>query len=109
MNDKATIPMCSSAPTELAANTAVPFEKAHGMPTSVYTSEEFLADELKHVFSQDWFCAGRASSLGKPGDYLTLELAGQPIMVVRDSENNLQAQSNVCPVSYTHLTLPTKA
>ena len=96
MNDKATIPMCSSAPTELAANTAVPFEKAHAMPTSVYTSEEFLADELKHVFSQDWFCAGRASSLGKPGDYLTLELAGQPIMVVRDSENNLQAQSNVC-------------
>ena len=96
MNDKATTPMCSSAPTELAANTAVPFEKAHAMPTSVYTSEEFLADELKHVFSQDWFCAGRASSLGKPGDYLTLELAGQPIMVVRDSENNLQAQSNVC-------------
>ena len=96
MNDKATIPMCSSAPTELAANTAVPFEKAHAMPTSVYTSEEFLADELKLVFSQDWFCAGRASSLGKPGDYLTLELAGQPIMVVRDSENNLQAQSNVC-------------
>ena len=96
MNDKATIPMCSSAPTELAANTAVPFEKAHAMPTSVYTSEEFLADELKHVFSQDWFCAGRASSLGKPGDYLTLELAGQPIMVVRDSENSLQAQSNVC-------------
>lgn len=85
-----------SAASELAANASKPFEVAHAMPTSVYTSEEFLAEELEHVFGHDWFCAGRASSLAKAGDYLTLELAGQPIMVVRTSDGELQAQSNVC-------------
>lgn len=85
-----------SAAAELAANAAVPFEKAHAMPTSVYTSEDFLAHELEHVFSQDWFCAGRASSLKDAGDYLTLELAGQPVMVIRAGDGELKAQSNVC-------------
>lgn len=81
---------------ELRANVARPFEQAHAMPKNVYTSEEFHQQELDHIFSQDWFCAGRASELSKPGDYLTLELAGQPIMVIRDKDNALRAQSNVC-------------
>ena len=96
MSDKSTTSTRINAAEELAANASKPFEQARAMPTSVYTSDEFLAAELEHVFSHDWFCAGRASSLSKPGDYLTLELAGQPIMVVRNSDGNLQAQSNVC-------------
>ena len=96
MSDSASHQRFESAAAELAANASVPFEKAHAMPTSVYTSEDFLADELEHVFSQDWFCAGRASSLKDAGDYLTLELAGQPIMVIRGKDGKLKAQSNVC-------------
>jgi len=85
-----------SAAEELADNVKAPFEQAHAMPRSVYQSEEFLQEELKHIFQQDWFCAGRAGALASPGDYLTLELAGQPIMVVRDNNGTLRAQSNVC-------------
>lgn len=85
-----------SAAAQLAANAALPFEQAFAMPKSVYTSEDFLASELEHVFSHDWFCAGRASSLRAAGDYLTLELAGQPVMVVREASGQLRAQSNVC-------------
>lgn len=86
----------TDATAELAANAGLPFQEARAMPPSVYTSEEFLESELEYVFRQDWFCAGRASALPKPGDYLTLELAGQPIMVVRGKDNILHAQSNVC-------------
>lgn len=89
-------PLLDMAAAELAANVAVPFERARAMPKSVYTSEAFLAEELEHVFGRDWFCAGRADSLAEPGDYLTLELAGRPIMVVRDRVGRLRAQSNVC-------------
>ena len=81
---------------ELQLNAKVPFEQARAMPKSVYTSKDFLAQEIEHVFAQEWFCAGRASSLKQRGDYITLELAGQPIMVVRDGNGELRAQSNVC-------------
>lgn len=86
----------TSAAAELKANASLPFEQARAMPKSVYTSDEFLAQEIEHVFAKEWFCAGRASSLKQPGDYITLELAGQPIMVIRDADGGLRAQSNVC-------------
>lgn len=81
---------------ELRENVSVPFTEARAMPPSVYTSETFLAHELRGIFSQDWFCVGRASSLAKPGDYVTLELADQPILVLRDPGGRLRAMSNVC-------------
>ncbi|MDG1211064.1 MAG: Rieske 2Fe-2S domain-containing protein [Paracoccaceae bacterium] len=86
----------NKAVRELAANVAVRFEEARAMPPSVYTSDEFLKSELDHIFAQDWFCAGRADALLKAGDYTTLELANQPIIVLRDGSGDLRAMSNVC-------------
>ena len=81
---------------ELAANVATPFGEAHAMPKSVYTSEKFLAAEMEHIFSREWYCVGRASGLANPGDYVTFELANQPLMVVRGMDGTLRCQSNVC-------------
>src|SRR5690625_1495509 len=78
---------------ELVANVREPFENARAMPRSVYTTEAFLQRELKDLFDKEWVCVGRASSLSEPGDYLTYELAGQPIIVLRDREGNLRAMS----------------
>ncbi len=80
----------------LARNTSLPFERATAMPPEVYTSQEFLDDELAHIFRKDWFCVGRASALARPGDYVTLDLADQPIAVLRDRDGELRALSNVC-------------
>ena len=81
---------------ELVANVDRPFEAARAMPPSVYTSEGFLKSELKDVFAREWVCVGRASALANPGDYLTYELAGEPILVVRGKDGELRAMSNVC-------------
>lgn len=72
------------------------FEDAVAMPPSVYTSEAFLARELDTVFRQEWVCVGRAGALARPGDYLTYELAGQPVIVLRGEDGGLRALSNVC-------------
>jgi phenylpropionate dioxygenase-like ring-hydroxylating dioxygenase large terminal subunit len=90
-------PMTLIAPVaELIGNVSTPFAQARAMPPSVYTSPAFLERELKDVFAREWFSVGRASALAKPGDYLTVELAGQPIIVIRDSQGTLRAMSNVC-------------
>ncbi len=81
---------------ELRANVAVPFEAARAMPKSVYTSPEFLAQELEHIFRADWLCAGRADALPNPGDYLTMDIAGEPIIILRDRDGVLRGLSNVC-------------
>lgn len=80
----------------LRATTDTAFESARAMAPTVYTSDAFLALELEHIFRKDWYCVGRASSIAETGDYLTCDLAGQPIVVIRDREGALQAFSNVC-------------
>lgn len=74
----------------------VSFEHARAMPPSVYTSQTFLKQELECLFAKDWFCVGRSSTLANPGDYTTVDLADQPIVVLRDNSGSLRAMSNVC-------------
>lgn len=81
---------------ELRANVAVPFERATAMPKSVYTSPDFAAMEETHIFAKEWLCAGRAEALPNPGDYLTMEIGGEPIIILRDREGDLRGLSNVC-------------
>jgi len=82
--------------TELKDMADKPFDSAVAMPKSVYTSEEFLQQEIEQIFQKQWVCVGRASALANAGDYLTYELAGQPIMVIREKDGSLRGQSNVC-------------
>jgi choline monooxygenase len=82
--------------SELTRTAGRPFEDATAMPPGVYTNEAFLKRELEMIFAKEWACVGRASSLKEPGDYITYDLAGQPIVVLRDGGKKLQAFSNVC-------------
>ena len=81
---------------ELRATTALPLEQARAMPKSVYTSPDFAALEATHIFATGWLCAGRADGLPNPGDYLTMDIAGEPVIILRDSTNRIRALSNVC-------------
>jgi len=80
----------------LKENVAVPFERARAMPPEVYTSQAFQERELEGIFRRDWICVGRAGALAEPGDYVTHDIAGQPVLVIRDREGGLRAMSNVC-------------
>ena len=86
----------SLAIAELRANVSVPFERARAMPKSVYTSAAFAKAEEAHICAQEWLCAGRADALAKPGDYLTMVIAGEPVIILRDREGVLRGMSNVC-------------
>ncbi len=81
---------------ELRANVSVPFNQARAMPKSVYTSPEFAEAEVRQIFAREWLCAGRAEALPNPGDYLTMKIAGEPIIILRDKDGALRGMSNVC-------------
>jgi phenylpropionate dioxygenase-like ring-hydroxylating dioxygenase large terminal subunit len=81
---------------ELRANVSVPFAQAKAMPKSVYTSADFAKLEQDHIFAREWLCAGRADALPNPGDYLTMDISGEPIIILRDRDGTLRGLSNVC-------------
>ena len=71
---------------QLQENAAQPFEQARAMPKGVYTHPEFLEQEREHIFKQEWICVGRQDAAKNPGDYFSCEIAGEPILVIRDKE-----------------------
>ncbi len=81
---------------ELRANVAQPFARVQAMPKAVHTSESFAALEQRHNFGRERLCAGRAEGLPDPGDYLAMEISGEPIIVLRDGDGRLRGLSNVC-------------
>ncbi|HVE08490.1 MAG TPA: SRPBCC family protein [Paraburkholderia sp.] len=81
---------------ELRANCERPFNDARSMPPRVYTSADFLALEECEIFRKEWLCVGRESALKEAGDYVTADIAGQPIAVLRGEDGQLRAFSNVC-------------
>ena len=81
---------------ELRASVAVPFNRAHSMPKSVYTSPDFSQMEQERIFARAWLCAGRAEALKAPGDYMTMEISGEPVIILRGADGALRGMSNVC-------------
>jgi Rieske 2Fe-2S family protein len=62
----------------------------------VYTSQEVYELEKQKIFYHDWLIVGRVEEVAKPGDYLTMRIADEPILVTRNRENELVALANVC-------------
>ena len=81
---------------ELRATAERPFEEARAAPPGVYTSEAFLARERRDVFAKEWICAGRADAIARTGDYVTMRIADQPVVVLRGRDGAARAFSNVC-------------
>jgi phenylpropionate dioxygenase-like ring-hydroxylating dioxygenase large terminal subunit len=71
-------------------------DRASTIPSLWYTDNRIFELEKETVFSQSWHVAARANQLGKPGDYVTTEIADEPIVVVRGSDNQIRAFFNAC-------------
>jgi Rieske 2Fe-2S family protein len=69
---------------------------AHTLPQEYYISDEIFAQEQERIFAKSWLCVGRASKLTKPGDYFLADIAGESLIITKDSFNNYRAHFNVC-------------
>lgn len=77
-------------------NPAAPLAEARTIPAPWYTSPEISELERTSVFGQTWQMVGRAHQLRDPGQYITADIAGEPIVVVRGADRQLRAFFNVC-------------
>jgi choline monooxygenase len=65
-------------------------------PSSWYTDPSILELERQTVFSRAWQFVGRAEQVRAPGQFITYEVAGEPILMVRGNDRVLRGFFNVC-------------
>jgi choline monooxygenase len=69
---------------------------ASTLPAAWYLGEDSLARDRERIFARTWQLVGHATQLAEPGAFLACEVAGEPVVVVRDTTGALRAFSNVC-------------
>jgi len=77
-------------------NDSAPLSEAFTIPAPWYTDQRIVDLELQNVFARTWHAVGRLDQVEKPGQYLTATVAGEPIVAVRGSDDQLRAFFNVC-------------
>jgi phenylpropionate dioxygenase-like ring-hydroxylating dioxygenase large terminal subunit len=74
-----------------------PLQQAGTLPAEVYTDEDFYQWELENIFQPEWICLAHVSQIPEPGDFLNIDLLGEPLIVVRGKDNQVRVLSRVCP------------
>ncbi|MEO8106325.1 MAG: aromatic ring-hydroxylating dioxygenase subunit alpha [Actinomycetes bacterium] len=68
----------------------------HTLPGRDYRDPEIYELERQRIFLQSWFCAGREEQAAEPGDWFTVDVVGESVMVLRGDDGELRAFYNVC-------------
>ncbi|WP_146344333.1 aromatic ring-hydroxylating oxygenase subunit alpha [Phaeobacter marinintestinus] len=61
-----------------------------------YTNPAWHDVDLQHIIARTWQWVCHVEKLREAGSYVTVEIAGQPIVIVRDRQGVLRAFYNVC-------------
>ncbi|MDQ3115359.1 MAG: aromatic ring-hydroxylating dioxygenase subunit alpha [Verrucomicrobiota bacterium] len=69
---------------------------ARTLPQRYFVAPEIFAEERARIFARQWICVGHQSQLGRAGDYIVQEVAGESLVVLRDQKDVIQGFYNVC-------------
>lgn len=71
-------------------------KKGYSLEAPFYRSEEIFALDMEAIFRKHWIHVAVEPDIPEPGDYVTVELAGESVLIVRDDDMSIRAFHNVC-------------
>lgn len=66
------------------------------LPQALYLSQAAYEADLDAVFGEDWLFACNECEIRKPGEWLTLEVGQNSVIVLRDRDGGIRAFHNTC-------------
>jgi Rieske 2Fe-2S family protein len=68
----------------------------HSLEAPFYLSDAIFQADVEEVFGQHWIFVAVEPQLPEPGDYVTVEVGRDSVLIVRDEDLKVQAFHNVC-------------
>ena len=63
----------------------------------VYSDQAIFDMEMDRIFEKVWIYAGHESQVPKAGDYYTVQIGRQPMIMIRHSDGSIKILHNRCP------------
>lgn len=73
-----------------------PLVQASTLPPACYTSQDWFEREVQAIWLREWVCVGRADQVEKPGDFFTIDVVGEPLIINRTEQGEIRAHINSC-------------
>ncbi|MEO9276127.1 aromatic ring-hydroxylating dioxygenase subunit alpha [Marinomonas sp. 5E14-1] len=68
----------------------------YSLDAPLYNDPHMFRIDMEEVFQKEWLFVGMTSEIPKKGDYMTVEVGQNPVLVIRDAEGNVNAFHNTC-------------
>jgi choline monooxygenase len=77
-------------------NPANPLERASTIPAPWYSDTRIAQLERQSVFASSWQVIGRLDQVKESGQFFTIDVNEEPLLIVRSEDGKLRAFYNVC-------------
>ncbi|MBB5350923.1 phenylpropionate dioxygenase-like ring-hydroxylating dioxygenase large terminal subunit [Haloferula luteola] len=92
--------MITSCPTALTEGilqaAALPRERSCTLPAAAYFDADFARFEEAEVFRKEWISLCHVSQIPNAGDFVRIDLCGEPLLVVRGKDGEVRVLSRTC-------------
>ena len=85
---------------DLGAYLTTPDNGCRSLPREAYFDPELNALEVAEIFEKSWLCVGRDEYVPELGDYYTIDVMGEPVIIVRGTDGKVRALNGVCRHRY---------
>lgn len=86
----------SRTTTDVWQDNALNLDGSRVIDRIVYVDPDIYAAEQERIFAKTWQWVAHDTELAEIGDYITVTIAGRPIIVSRDVDGELKAFFNTC-------------
>ena len=69
---------------------------ARALPAGCYTDPAFYEHEKRAIFDTEWLPLAHVSQLKQAGDFVTVEVLDEPLIVIRGRDEQIRVLSRVC-------------
>lgn len=70
--------------------------RTQALPVDLFADQAVFEMEIAEIWHRDWVFAAPADAVARPGDFVTVQIGFQPVVVVRTDDYQLRALANIC-------------
>ena len=71
-------------------------KRTFSLPQPFYNDARLFALDMQEIFEKEWLFAGMTCEIPTKGNFMTLDVGDNPIVIVRGGEGTIHAFHNVC-------------
>lgn len=94
--DPAALEGLDSLFAKIVETSELPMNKATSMPPGTYVDPKMLEFETKEIFRKEWISLAHKSQIPNPGDFIRVDLCGEPMIVTRGKDDQIRVLSRTC-------------